>query len=225
MDHYLAPIPDGIDVTSGIPKEAAGIRNGMAIALASYQDACSQAEQDPELREIQDARFVAKKIGERKAVAAVQAERELERLERIVAGHESVIEKDAAALTIGKPSDPAVTSAIIQSFSGLDKQARQATLLACEQDLVVPSRAQDARDYLRAILGSNVHLNLIPSLVVNGSSLRDRLEASLKASINPEGFKKLHDSRLALRAAKESAQRIREIIGGNRDMRARMVRG
>jgi hypothetical protein len=197
MDSYLPNLPEGIDGSTGIPKEVTGIRNGLSIALNDYNQAVQTIDADAELNQIADQRYVTKKKGEMRAVAAAGAEREIARLEKLVAGHESVIEKDAAALTIGRAPDPAVTSAIIQSFSALDKQARQATLLACEQDLAVPSRAQDARDYLRAILGSNIHLNLIPSLVVNGSSLRDRLEASLKTSINPDGAKRINDSRLA----------------------------
>jgi hypothetical protein len=224
MDSYLPNVPSEIDVTAGIPKEAVGLRNGLAIALTSYQEAVQTIEQDPELLSINDSAYVGKKMAELKAVAATQAEREIARLERIVAGHEKVLADDAAKLTIGKPSDPAVTSAIVQSFTAMDKQARQATLLAVEADLSVPSRAADAREFLRAVLGSNVHLNLLPTLIVNGVSMRSRLEASLKASIDPANFARINDSRTALQVAREAAERIREIIGGNRDPRARMVR-
>jgi hypothetical protein len=88
----------------------------------------------------------------------------------------------------------------------------------------VPSKAADARAYLTAILQANSFLNLIPSLVINGQSVRDRLEAALKASIDPAGSKRISDARTALQVARESAQRVREILGGSRDMRARMVR-
>jgi hypothetical protein len=225
MEHYLADLPADVDATQGVPREVVGIRTGLGIALSDYQKACAAIDADPELAEITDQRYVTKKRGEMKAVAAAQAEREIARLEKLVAGHESGLEADAAKLTLGKGPDEATKAAVVTAFTSLDKQGRQAMLLAAESDLGVPSRAADARAYLTAILQANSFLNLIPSLVINGMSMRERLEASLKASIDPANYKRVNDSRTALRVAREASQRVREIIGGNGDARARMVRG
>jgi hypothetical protein len=223
MDHYLPPIPADLDVTQGIPREVVGLREGLTIALANYQDACSQAEQDPELREINDQCYVAKKVGERKGIAAAMAEREVQRLEKLINGHESDIAKDEAAVTLGKP-DPATQAAVIQSFTALSRDERLAVLRSVENDLFVPTCAREAREYLQAILQANPYLSLVPDLHVNGQSTRMRLEASLKASFNPDGYKRIAEARTALKVARESAARVRELLAGDTDIRARLIR-
>jgi hypothetical protein len=223
--HYLPNLPEDIDGSTGIPREVVGVRSGLGIALSDFQKACQAIDADPELAEITDQRYVTKKRGELKAVAAAKATREVERLERIVQGHEKVLADDAAKLTIGKGPDEATKAAVVTSFTALSRDERLAMLRAVENELAVPSRAADARTYLQSLLSANAFLNLIPSVITNGQSTRERLEASLKASLDPAGSKRINDSRTALQIAREASQRAREIIGGNGDARARMVRG
>lgn len=213
MENFIQGIPAEV-ADSEVGKDAVALREAAVTALQSFRADLEHAESDDSLKRYLPA-VREEELAKRRAKIADKTEKELHRIEKLIEQREQTLASDeATALKAPADSD---APAIVSSFTALSREQRLAVLHQLEGAL---NQSEDARRYVKALLGANRFLNLLDPMEVNGVDTRTRLELALRAT-NPK-LVEVDRARLALRAVREASNRVRERISGGLDVRARL---